>query len=110
MKKIILCAILFSLHAGIKAESTVPSIYSRLSGPITNFDVCMDEYFLLSELNQDRYEHQVSDCMTILADPDNMLCWGEAIMQWNYIQEQIFEYLLICQNGIPAKIKLEGTK
>lgn len=99
--KVVLCGLLVMMAAQFSnaAEPGKPAINAQQVYLLPVFDACMDEYNQLTQINQEAYNSAVAYCHTVYQDPYNMLCHGQAILTWSGYQDQIFDYLVMCQNG-----------
>lgn len=96
---LIIILIISGARFTVCAESGRPPVKSKNIYFVKSFDACMDEYYQLTQINEQVYNSAVSYCYTVYQEPYNMLCHGQAILTWSGYQDQIFDYLVMCQNG-----------
>lgn len=105
MKRIILCvcALAFTSVCIASNPGAVEKMPARFVYKVT--DDCFNQYYQLTQINEQEYERAVGSCYNVYQYPYNMLCHGDAIMFWSNIQDQIFDYYVLCQNGNLTKPK-----
>jgi hypothetical protein len=82
---------LFASSAGENVKELVPCLFV--------YDACMEEYEALTSINESAYNSAVASCYEVYQFPYNTQCHSQAIMMWSSYQEQIFDYMVTCQNG-----------
>ena len=70
-----------------------------------NVDPCMDAYNAGAATNELWFNFAVSYCYEVYQFPYNTSCHSQAIRSWSEEQDYLFNQLVICQNGNPAKNK-----
>ncbi|MGB8194636.1 MAG: hypothetical protein WCF67_22075 [Chitinophagaceae bacterium] len=105
MKQIFCLLIAVILFQYLSAKTSEPEIDLKIYTAPINADPCMNEYNALSAINEMGFSYAVSSCYQVYQFPYNTQCHSQAIQTWSFYQDQLFEQLVTCQNGNPAKPK-----